>query len=188
MHDARARGQRLGDAWQAALKRQIDALDALADGALADNEATTHDLATDLCSFWVGCWADAFDVLHEACSACLHPGPSPGNGWDYGQGRPVITFVIDQGAEAADPIEIPGLTGTDAPKVTVKTSKATGQSTTIPPDNIRVTTYRSKVFLSLVELGALRLPPGVYSGDLFLDNEAFAGVTVRVNAVGPPPS
>jgi hypothetical protein len=182
MEEARARGQQLGDAWQAALKRQIDAL-----GELADDEPTAHDLATDLCSFWVGCWADAFDVLHKTCSACLHPDPSPQGGGGPGGGRPVIAFTIDQGAEAADPIEIPRVTRADVPNLAANNVQTKDQNT-IPPGNIRVTAYGPKALLSLVELGALNLPPGVYSGDLLLSGVAIAGVRVTVNAVAPAPS
>lgn len=179
MLEARAQGQRLVDAWQATANRQIAALDELADGVLVEGESTGHELASYLCSFWVGCWADAIHLLHETCSACVHPPEC--TPVTVTNPPPVIAFVIESIAEAADPIVIPGVTPADAPNLATNPLTTPGPpSASIPPANVRVTTYRARVLLSLVALGKLNLVPGVYQGNLDLGGIAFAQVQVTV--------
>jgi hypothetical protein len=163
------------DAWQAATNRQMSALNELADGALADDESTGRGLATDLCSFWVGYWADAIDLLHETCSACVHPEPietiAPPS---------VIAFDIESVAEAADPVILEGLTAADLPTLKTEALLNTESTASIPGRNVRVSTYRSKIRLSLVDLGPLKLATGVYEGNLDRSGAAFAIIRVTV--------
>jgi hypothetical protein len=161
--EAKARGQRLREAWQGAADRQLAALEELGSGAFGDEQASAHELGTDLCSFWVGCWADAMDLWHTTWSTCLNPPGPPDT--DPIVILPGIAFEIEQVAEAADPQVVPGVAVEDAADLVVDGPLTTpGSSASIPVANIRVSTYGSTVLVSLVRLGNLGLVPGIYTG------------------------
>jgi hypothetical protein len=188
IRDARARGQRLADAWQAASDRKFAELDELADSVLAAEESSGSELATDLFSVWIGSWADAIDLLHTACNICLNP-PSDGP-VGITDPTPVVSFEIQAVAQAADPLVVPGVALGDAPKISPTALQTQGPSpATIPVENVRVTTYGSRVLVSLVSLGGLNLAAGVYTGSLRLGDKTVAKVPVTVtSSVGVPSS
>jgi hypothetical protein len=186
--EARTRSKRVLDAWRAATERQIAALDDVA-GALADEESTPRDLAHDLCAQWVGTWADAMELLHETCRACVHPsssGKTPPENTITRDGvvLPLITFAIEHFVEAADPVVVPGVTRADAPNIRNVGlgggGGVTAVAAAIPAANVRVSTYGSTVLVSLVELGPLKLAAGVYQGDLTIGSQIVAVVQVTV--------
>src|SRR5215831_842424 len=179
IRDARARGQGLADAWKAVADRRFAEMDELADSVLAEERSSASELAVDLFSAWVGCWADAIDLLHEACNACVN-GPPDGPVGIIGQ-TPVISFAIQTVAQAADPIVVPGVTVADAPKIS-KSPLEGPPPASIPVQNVRVTTYGSQVLVSLVTLGDLSLVAGLYTGSLTLGDNTVAQVQVTVTS------
>jgi hypothetical protein len=185
IRDARARGQRMADAWQAIADRKLTEIDELADGMLAEDQSTGSGRASDLFSAWVGCWADAIDLLHAACDTCL----GPPDGSKTINDPAVVSFEIQTVAQAADPKPVPGVTLADAPKISKSPLETEGPPpASIPVENIRITTYGSTVLVSLVSLGSLDLAAGVYTGNLTLGDEAVAQVQVTVRSAPGVPS
>jgi hypothetical protein len=181
IQQARGRSQQVLGAWKAAADSQLAALNELGSGlsASADDDHTAGDCATDLCAFLVGCWADAGNVLQEACSAWVHPqGILP-----VAIGPDGIEFQIEQIAEAADPKVITEVSLDEADALSIDNPLASAtSSTSIPPRNIRISTYKSSVLISLVGLGACNLVPGVYAGGnlVFDGDQVLAPIQVTV--------
>jgi hypothetical protein len=180
LRDLSDRSQRVFDAWQAAAHRQLTALDDLADGLCGEkDEPTGRELATDLCSFWVGYWADTIEFLYETRATCL---PSTSRGAEKPRSaflrRKTIIFSIEQAAEAAEPQVVGGVRVSQASKLGTHQLDAT--QSFIPASSVRISTYGSDVLLSLVLLGGVGLVAGVYEGPLDLNGQPFATVRVIV--------
>jgi hypothetical protein len=126
-------------------------------------------------------------LLHETCNACVTPTqPNKGEPGDTTTIIPtvapnVIAFRIEHFAEAADPVILDGLTLADVPNLaTNPLTHATLPGAVIGAANVRVSTYRNRVLLSLVELKPLKLAPGVYEGNLDFNGAPIAVVRVTV--------
>jgi len=181
------------DAWYTTMRQQVDDLQSFADDALADEPPKAGKVAADLFALWMGFQADACDLLHETYTHCLNDDDEdPGKPGEPGGGgtRPRVTgdveFRIETKAEAADP-QLVGVVFADRGKVRatqlrlVPPTQPPGARKQIPQRNVRVTTYGQEVFVSLVDLGDLRLRSGsVYEGELRLNSQQIGTIRVRV--------